>query len=545
MSDELRSKGSAWSFRIPVIAYLVAVIAVVENQYALFDFPLDDAWIHRVYSRSFAFGHGFAYNAGCQEAGASSPLWAIVTAPAEWLGLNNPDYAAFGVKLITVMLGLTVVLASVRIARQLSGSVVVAGIAGVLVAVEPRLLFSSWSGMETVLLVAIWAWSCVALIERRWILFLALLGCAPVARPEAVVILPAAAMGIVGLVRSHRAVRFAIAGLLLLVGPMLCWSLFCLRVTGHFLPNTFYLKAHPFELNGNTLLLGVRAMTSQGLASLWAYPVGMAAFFVFCAMRKPRAGGACLLMLVGFAVVYLFGVVGTRSLVLDGYYWTRWIDPAAIVLSIPFSIGLGLLVMPLVRRCGRDLESSADGPASDRPGGRTTTPDAVPSAHGAVAVVLLSLGALAALVSVPAYCRTFADRRAHLASDSRAIHLVNVDMGEWIKENTRPDDVVGVNDAGAIHYFGDRYTIDLIGLNNADVAFGRLTFADAVKRSQWLVIFPGVFPAQVVKQISAEFEVRNVIQIPPAEYTICRAYSQTVEVALKRKAPTSSSRSGP
>ena len=51
---------------------------------ALTGLPLDDAWIHLVYARSLAALHGFAYNPGQLETGATSPLWAALLVPASW-----------------------------------------------------------------------------------------------------------------------------------------------------------------------------------------------------------------------------------------------------------------------------------------------------------------------------------------------------------------------------------------------------------------------------------------------------------------------------
>src|SRR6185436_5644435 len=52
-----------WWWLAPAIVYGAALVAFLawspDNRG---QFPLDDAWIHRVYARSFAWGHGFAYN---------------------------------------------------------------------------------------------------------------------------------------------------------------------------------------------------------------------------------------------------------------------------------------------------------------------------------------------------------------------------------------------------------------------------------------------------------------------------------------------------
>jgi hypothetical protein len=65
--------------------------------------------------------------------------------------------------------------------------------------------------------------------------------------------------------------------------------------------------------------------------------------------------------------------------------------------------------------------------------------------------------------------------------------------------------VVGVNDAGAIRYFGNRRTIDLVGINNQDIAFKRVSVLEELNQCDWLAIFPGWFQdegAHILAQFS-------------------------------------------
>jgi hypothetical protein len=52
--------------KLPALIYVIVIVAFIKSHFSLLDFPLDDARIHQVYARSFAFGHGFAYNPGQQ-----------------------------------------------------------------------------------------------------------------------------------------------------------------------------------------------------------------------------------------------------------------------------------------------------------------------------------------------------------------------------------------------------------------------------------------------------------------------------------------------
>jgi hypothetical protein len=514
---------------VPLLVYSAAGIWFVQDRYSRSDFPLDDAWIHRVYARSFATGHGFAYNPGQQETGSTSPLWAIVTAPAYWAECLGTGGSVVAVKLIGWLLGAAVVLAVVRLGQSLVHSRFVAAVAGTLMALEPRLLFSAFSGMETTLLVAIWVWMCVVLLRGRYVLFLLLLGLAPVVRPEALLLLPLTLLAVPAVLRQTRPLWFKLVTLLLPLIPQLLWSMVCLSISGRLLPNTFYLKAHAFELGAIQLAVAPIGLIQHGLPSLWAYPVGMLVFLRFCLLRRDRAAWQCGAVILLAPVLYLLGVVSTRIVALHGYYWTRWLDPATMILAVPFCLGFAFLAGVALGEMGRiGAPARRRGPGRGQPSGTRRR-------QLASRITAITLAAVFAGLSIPQFCRTMRDRRSHLATDSRAISIINVQMGKWLHENTPPGAVVGVNDAGAIRYFGERKTIDLMGLNNFEIANGRLSPGDAIKQCDWLAVLQGWSPPRVAAGFQSDFDVRHVIQIPPEEYTICRAAAQTVNVAMQRK----------
>jgi hypothetical protein len=310
--------------------------------------------------------------------------------------------------------------------------------------------------------------------------------------------------------------------------PQLLWSATCQAINGRPLPNTFYIKAGAFTLANEQLAVGWRGLTQQGLPSLWAYPLGMLVFVGLCLLRRNRAawhGGAVILLA---PAVYLLGVVSTRTVLLEGYYWTRWLDPAAVVLTGPFCLGFAFLAGFAPGEAVRPTAHAQRNSPGCRPG--VTGPRQI-----ALRIAAITLAAVFAVLSFPQFRRTMGDRRSHLATDSRAISIMNVQMGRWLHENTPPDAIVGVHDAGAIRYFGDRKTIDLIGLNCSEIAAKKLSVLDAIEQCDWLAIFPGMYPPAVVEALQTKFDLRHVVQIPPEEYTICRAQVQTLQIAARRK----------
>ena len=195
----IKSKDSYTNYLIhliPYVVFLCGVIYYASDPYSLLGFPLDDAWIHRVYSKSFAFGKGFEYNTGIQEAGSTSPLWAIVSSPSHWLESLGTSTVVITVKLLGVILGLLTINLICKIGKSFTSSQFVGIISASLFALEPRFLFSTLSGMETSLLLTLWLGGLAAFCSGRNLIALFLFSLTPVTRPEALIAIPLVLFGL-------------------------------------------------------------------------------------------------------------------------------------------------------------------------------------------------------------------------------------------------------------------------------------------------------------------------------------------------------------
>ncbi|MCP4345681.1 MAG: hypothetical protein GY795_09155 [Desulfobacterales bacterium] len=491
---------------IPVAVFLIGIICFISDSFCLFDFPLDDAWIHQVYSQSFAFGHGFQYNDGIQEAGSTSPLWAIVTSPAHWFGIWGDEIVVTTVKAIGILLGVIAVLLLQKIVEISADSKKIAVIAASLFALEPRLLFSSLSGMETNLLLALFLSGTYAFLKQKWFVAVILFSMMPVTRPEAAVMLPVCILGL--FICGRKQVPFVkqlIMSVVIWI-PLLCWSVFCKFANGHWLPNTYYLKAQAFTFDIRKLYSGWEAVSGHGYASLFIFYIGTGVYLLWCYNNKYYMP---MLFIISAPLIYFLAVSGSRQIINDGYYWTRWIDPASLVLTACFCIGWAVILTGDI------------GFVSDR---------------NIILFLVIIPGVIGILLSVPSFVKSFNNKRDHLASDSRAVNLINVRTGQWINRNTPPDATVAVNDAGAVRYFGKRHTIDLIGLNNHDIAFRKVSRNKVLKNTDWIAVFPGLFRnTNLYQNIINAFKPRAVFHIPLEEYTVCNCPSQTIKVIFEKK----------
>jgi len=109
---------------------------------------------------------------------------------------------------------------------------------------------------------------------------------------------------------------------------------------------------------------------------------------------------------------------------------------------------------------------------------------------------------------------------------------MNVEAGLQVNSLVPLKATVAVNDAGAIKYFGQRTTVDLLGLNYADFAFKRISPGEVVARTDWVAVFPGLFAQSDLLSV---FEAKFEITIPLEEYTVCTNQVQTRIVLYQKK----------
>jgi hypothetical protein len=384
------------------------------------------------------------------------------------------------------------------IATRVTGSALTACIAASLLAFDPRLLFSALSGMESMLVVVLWLCAVRALLSERWWLAAATFALTPLARPECLVILPIAAVALLVLNRRN------ILPLLILGAPFALWALFCHSINGHWLPNTYYLKSHGFHLSAAILTNAWHILSGQGFGTVFLFPIGI--LIAIIELSRRRHWVALLISIVA-PLGYVVAVAGTRELINDGYYWTRWLDPPALILTITAASGVAIL-----------LTGSMQGICERR----------------TWRIAAITAGVLALAVCAPRLAHSFQERRDRLATDSRAIGNLNVAAGQWIHDHTPATAMVAVKDAGALRYFGGRHTIDLAGINNHDIAFEKVSRLDAMLGCDWLAIFPLEFEKQE-DVIRSNYDVAAVFRVTAAEYTICHCPRQTTLAILHKK----------
>lgn len=382
--------------------------------------PLDDAYIHLGFARSFAELRPMEYVLGeGAVTGNTSLLWPLLLVPAFWLALPAEGLWWWGLGLATLCLGGTL-----HYLQTLWGRVTTPALAlgfSLLYALNPYVLWSTFSGMETPLLTlaVVAALACSTHRggpeARLWAGVLAL------TRPEGALL-----VGLLWLygIWEDRSARLAVRTL----PPVLLGGIqpaINLAITGAMTPASLLAKANPrFTLVEDiapgtylvqTLLLDVYNGLLSGPFSMFLLPCA-ALGLVQGAPDRARQ----LLAMGVFPVV----VAWTVPL---GWHHYRYLHPG-LALLLP-TAGWGLW---------QGVERLAPGQ------GRW---------------VLGGMVALAALDATGA-----ARLSGGSGSDIRQQHF---EMARWIDAETAPADRIAVNDCGVLGVASNRRIVDLEGIVTA------------------------------------------------------------------------------
>ncbi|HYR51814.1 MAG TPA: hypothetical protein VET83_04300 [Candidatus Dormibacteraeota bacterium] len=453
--------GLAWFF-IQVLRLLRMERLVTGGEISL---PLDDSFIYLQYARAIAEGHPFVYTPGnAPTTGATSLLWPFLLLPPHLLRLG--PYAGIAWSLT---LGAVALCVSAQLMARLGH--VLGGTAGMLLAfllflLSPHLLWGYMTGMEiglygTVLLGSLLLY----LLEReaavfprfRWMLFLL-----AVSRPEGAIL--CGVFGVAMALDRRRAARkgtvpgFFSPVLLLPFAAAALPFLVNLAVSGSIESTSSQAKSilaepHP-DIRHQFLMDSPKVWAAILAAYLSWLQLGIGAIMV-TRYWIPTAAALTL-----FA---LFSFVPRRRPWQDGRVVLLLFPAAILVDSLPVAWSVHLYryqqgFYPVVLLC------LAAGIARAVTLMWTRLPRAV-----AIPAAALILGVPLWAWS-PVFTEVYGGLVEFYGRNCENILHQQVRTGRWIAKALPQDAVVAMNDAGAIAYYGNRSTVDLIGLTTEGFA---------------------------------------------------------------------------
>lgn len=510
---------SAWTARRAVaiaIAFLLLGITayqagrVLRAERAIIDaaggggmsLPLDDSFIYLQYARAIAEGHPFVYTPGNAPTTGSTSLWyPLLLVPPHLFGAS-PEFVIAWVFGLGVLSYFLIALLAGKLGATLGGWPGGA-FATALVLASPHLLWGALSGMEIGLYGALLLATTLAYVRERgdarfptfrWWVFL-LAG----ARPEGAILCGVFAVFALrdawaagardGERRSPMtaALCLAAAAIPFLVNLAVVGSVESTSSQAKSIFAEPYRESRASYLAGAPRIAGevvktyasfLLPMSKPGGGSIvppfFGWVTGLGVLFFAIAGRLPgrRRWPATFTVL---------GIVGAGMLVcvVPLHWWVhyyRYLQGLFPLFLVIVAAGWGRLAYLLPARW----------------------PRAVTAAAGAVAVAIPFASA------IPRMLPEQSDVILLYGHNCQNILHQQIAVGRWIDANLPKDAVVGMNDAGAIAYFGRRQTVDLVGLTSAEYArvyrsglgclFEHLRRQPATRLPTYFAIYPEWFP---------------------------------------------------
>ena len=312
-----------WAQHLPLV--LIALLAVTFTVVAWsIRFLVDDSLINFRFSANLATGYGPVFNAGERVEGYTTPLWILVMGLFAWLGASLPDAA----HAIGIACGVASMVVAARFVARRSGWWC-GGLAALLVAACPGMLFWTASGMETAPFALTVLLAFVATAGPSAPPTCGLLsGIMALTRPEGMLL--AALLDLATFLERGvgAAVSFG-AGFLVLFLPA---EMFRIAYFGYPLPNTYYLKADVHTLHG---LWYLRQFVADGG---WIYALG-----AFALARRERRTAAVWLLSTLAYLGYVALIGG------DFFAFHRFVVPVVPLLAVLAALGAGELARADVR----------------------------------------------------------------------------------------------------------------------------------------------------------------------------------------------------
>jgi hypothetical protein len=429
MSDESPSPLIAHRSSLIAVASVVAAVVVLDL-YRYADHLIDDTFISLRYARNWVDGYGLVFNPGERVEGYTNFLFVVMAAAFLRLGVDP----VLGTKLVSAAAALLTVWTAGRLEALGPPRLARLPVAALLLVPVEAFLYWSVASFETMAFTALLALAVYGLvresIDDRGHASAVLFALLALTRPEGASLFALSALAAFG-IDAHRgraravwrrhAVNLVVFACV--VGPYLGWRLW---YYGDILPNTFHAKVTGGR---EQILTGLRHAREAALA----FPLHAAALVLIVPLwrRVVRAGAhPALAVLPIVAVAHAFYVVGVGG---DFMPFFRFFVPLLPFCAVFLAWSLTAL----------DAASGAR---------RRWIGRALP---------------LLVLIAVVASHATEQPYRAFVAHRTT---VVGERTGAWLGANLDAGDLIAVNTAGAVPFFAELPTIDMLGLTDAEIA---------------------------------------------------------------------------
>jgi arabinofuranosyltransferase len=422
-----------WSKLVVLVVLPLAVLLFYGTAVNHFGYSPDDTYIYLQYARNFIQGHGLSFNAGEPSYGFTSPLWTCIVTIGGALGVDV--YVA--AKAIDLLFASLTIVVLYFLSAEIVRDAVVALLTTLAFSLNVWQLRWAGSGMETSLAGLLVVSSILFCLRNEYLLAAVLTGLLTLVRPEACLLFAL----IIGDLyintedRKHFAkMSLAMCGVFALV--LIPWLAYAYHTFGTFIPNTLHAKASAGvhfseilkELSNSINIIAV----SDGLGVV-VLVTSMIVILRQVSLHRMDDGHR-------MERLFLF----RQSFV--GLLWMAILPVVYCVLRVPVLSRYFLIMTPTIGVFAFAYLFIAVHKSRW-------------SSYRYV-VVLVFAGCL--FIQSQVVYRLIV--RPGVEAFAQSMDSSLIPMGEWLKANSAPGDVVMSWDIGAIGYFSDRKICDAAGL---------------------------------------------------------------------------------
>lgn len=407
------------------VLFLIFGIAVIIFSFDIIQKPYyapDDTYIYLQYAKNISTGNGFSFNPGEESYGVTSPLWVLILAIPNIIGLNSFWFSKFA----DLLCALISILLFFRLASVFFNDDITQYTATGIFTLNAWFVRWAFTGMETSFAVMLVVWIFLLFYKRNYPLMFFLLGLFYLTRPEGFVLFLVLTSVVIynGFKQKDFKVLNLIQYLSLTAIPVLIFLIYAKFSFGTFIPNTALGKS-TLTLSPMVFIEQIKEI-SKTLAGAGFIELMLSLVFVFIAIWKKNYQQMLPMIIWILALVFLY-------IITDADIISRYL----LVIS-PFFIIIGLKSIEYMKFNPRYL---------------------------IIAVFILSVFYSQIIF--------FKFVKPSTEDFTKGVNECFIPVADWLKQNTEPKSRILVNDVGVIGYYSERYIIDAAALINRDLVLNK------------------------------------------------------------------------
>lgn len=424
------------TFKTTTIIIFISSLLILHQCY--FDYVSDDAFISFRYVKNFVSGNGLVYNIGDKVEGYTNFLWIMILSFISYMGLNIVYWS----RMLGSILSLFVIFIMYRQGKSNTNiKYPYYFLAPLLLAFNAAVAVWSVSGMETLLFTFLITWAITITTQfpekpKVFLLASILFGFSTLTRPEGIILYGASSLYLFFFISKRQEKgqywKIFFTGIVIYCAIYLPYFIWRYFYYGYLFPNTFYAKT------GGGVYQQIR-----GFYYLLKFIISFGGFLVFC---------------MPFAVVLInkkqfhIRLFSCLTIVWIGY--VVWIGGDGLVCSrffVPILPILYLMIQEGVVAIISKIELNRLNQAT-------------------VAYILITgivFGTMTASINMRRDPYVSIIREREMLKNMKTIGL-------WLKCNVKKETVLATNLAGALPYYSELKTIDMLGLNDTHIAHKKI-----------------------------------------------------------------------